>query len=140
MRTRAGTGSTVTFEIGSAQSFEGGSFDLVTCFDALHDMGDPVGAARRIRAALAPDGVWMIVEPYAADRLEENLTPIGRMSFAASTMTCVPGALAQDGGTALGAQAGEARLREIVVEQGGFGSLRRAAATPLNLVLEARVA
>jgi SAM-dependent methyltransferase len=130
----------VTFEIGWAQSFEGGGFDLVTCFDALHGMGDPAAAVRQVRAALVPEGAWMIVEPYAADRLEENFTPIGRMSFAVSTMTCVPGALAQAGETALGAQAGEARLREIVVGQGGFCSLRRAAATPLNLVLQARVA
>ena len=96
----------LTFEIGSAQDFEGDGFDLVTCFDSLHDMGDPVRAAQRIRKALAPTGPWMIVEPFAQDEPESNFTPIGRMSYAASTMTCVPGALAQKGGFALGAQAG----------------------------------
>lgn len=126
------------FEIGSAQDFEGKGFDLVTCFDCLHDMGDPVSAARRIRKALQPDGIWMIVEPFAQDEPEKNFTPIGRMSYAASTMTCVPGALAQKGGIALGAQAGQRRLREVIIDQAGFSSLRRAAETPLNLVLEAR--
>ena len=130
----------ITFDVGSAQEFDGRGFDFVTCFDALHDMGDPAGAARAIRAALKPDGTWMIVEPNAADRLEDNLGPINRMSYAASTMTCVPGALAQAGGMALGAQAGEARLRDVIVRQGGFGSLRRATETPLNMVLEARLA
>jgi SAM-dependent methyltransferase len=125
------------FEVGSAQEFGGEGFDLVTSFDCLHDMGDPVAAAKRIRRALSPDGTWMIVEPFAHDALENNFTPIGRMSFAASTMTCVPGALAQRGGFALGAQAGERRLRDVV-KRGGFSRFRRAAETPLNFVLEAR--
>ena len=128
----------LSFQIGSAQDFEGGHFDLVTCFDSLHDMGDPLTAAQRIRKALRPGGSWMIVEPFAQDDPEGNFTPIGRMSYAASTMTCVPGALAQKGGYALGAQAGERRLREIIVDRAGFSTLRRAAETPLNLVLEAR--
>jgi SAM-dependent methyltransferase len=132
--------SNVSFEVGSAQDLDGAEFDFVACFDALHDMGDPAGAARAIRASLKAGGTWMIVEPNAADQLEDNLTPISRMSYAASTITCVPGALAQAGGVALGAQAGEARLRDVVVGHGGFLTLRRAADTPLNLVLEARAA
>ena len=128
----------LSFEVGSAQDFEG-AFDLVTCFDCLHDMGDPVTAAQRIRKALRPGGTWMIVEPFAHDAPERNFTPIGRMSYAASTMTCVPGALSQKGGFALGAQAGERALREVIVGRGGFSSLRRAAETPLNFVLEAKV-
>ena len=127
----------LSFQLGSAQDFEGDGFDLVTCFDSLHDMGDPVTAARRIREALRPSGTWMIVEPFAHDAPEKNFTPIGRMSYAASTMTCIPGALAQRGGFALGAQAGESRLREVLL-QAGFSKVRRAAETPLNLVLEAK--
>ena len=130
----------LSFDVCSAQEFDGQRYDLVTCFDALHDMGDPVGAARSVRAALNADGVWMIVEPSADDALENNLGPINRLSFAASTMSCVPGALAQPGGMSLGAQAGEARLREIIVDHGGFSSCRRTAETPLNMVLEARIA
>jgi len=126
------------FEVGSAQEFAG-EFDFVTCFDCLHDMGDPVTAARRIRSALRPNGSWMIVEPFAHDEPEKNFTPIGRMSYAASTMTCVPGALSQKGGFALGAQAGEHLLREVIIDRAGFSSLRRAAETPLNFVLEARL-
>jgi SAM-dependent methyltransferase len=133
-----GTLDNLTFEVGSAQDFGGDGFDLVTCFDSLHDMGNPVGAAQRVRKALSPDGTWMIVEPFAQDELHENFTPIGRMSYAASTMTCVPGALAQKGGFALGAQAGERRLREVLTS-GGFSTVRRAAETPLNIVLEARL-
>jgi len=125
------------FVVASAQEFEGAGFDFVTCFDALHDMGDPVGAARHIREALKPGGQWMIVEPFAHDGLEDNLSPINRMSYAASTMTCVPAALSQEGGMALGAQAGQARLREVIVDHAGFSRLRRAAETPLNLILEA---
>jgi ubiquinone/menaquinone biosynthesis C-methylase UbiE len=127
----------LSFKVGSAQEIDG-EFDLVTCFDSLHDMGDPVAAARRIRKALRPDGTWMIVEPFAHDAPEKNFNPIGRMSYAASTMTCVPGALAQKGGFALGAQAGERRLREVIVEKAGFTKLHRAAETALNLVLEAK--
>ena len=132
-----GAGDNLDYQTGTAQDFEGGGFDFITCFDALHDMGDPVGAARHIHAALKPAGKWMIVEPYANDALENNNTPINRMSYAASMMTCVPAALAQDGGYALGAQAGQTRLREVIVDKGGFSRLRRATETPLNLILEA---
>lgn len=134
---RHGGIANLSYEVATAQAFEGSDFDFAACFDALHDMGDPVGAARRIHAALKPGGRWMIVEPFAHDGLENNMTPINRMSYAASTMTCVPSALSQDGGYALGAQAGQARLREVIVDQGGFARLRRAAETPLNLILEA---
>jgi SAM-dependent methyltransferase len=126
------------YEVGSAQDFKGDGFDFIACFDCLHDMGDPVAAAQQIRKALRPNGTWMIVEPFAHDEPEKNFNPIGRMSYAASTMTCVPGALAQKGGFALGAQAGERRLREVIVDRAGFSAMRRAAETPLNIVLEAR--
>jgi 2-polyprenyl-3-methyl-5-hydroxy-6-metoxy-1,4-benzoquinol methylase len=126
----------LTFAVGSAQELEG-EFDFVTCFDCLHDMGDPIGAAQRIRKSLRSNGSWMIVEPFAHDEPEKNFTPIGRMSYAASTMTCVPGALAQKGGVALGAQAGEFCLREVIMNGGGFSRVRRVAETPLNMVLEA---
>ena len=106
-------------------------------FDCLHDMGDPVGAARHVREAIAPDGTWLVVEPMAGDRLEDNLNPLGRIYYAASTLVCVPTSLAQEVGTALGAQAGEARLREVITS-GGFRTVRRAAETPFNMVLEAR--
>lgn len=127
----------VDFRIGRAQDFPGSDYDLVAFFDCLHDMGDPVGAARRVRRALAPDGTWMIVEPFAHDALEDNFTPVGRLYYAASTMTCVPGSLGQEVGAALGAQAGEARLRNVT-RSGGFQEFRRAAETPFNLILEAR--
>jgi SAM-dependent methyltransferase len=133
---RAGVAGRVRFEVANAVSFPGGDFDLVAHFDSLHDMADPVGAARRVRQALAPGGTWMLVEPYAGDRLEDNLNPVGRVYYAASTLVCVPNSLAGHG-PALGAQAGEARLREVV-EQAGFTSFRRATQTPFNLVLEAR--
>ncbi|MFL6551553.1 MAG: class I SAM-dependent methyltransferase [Povalibacter sp.] len=126
----------LNFEVGTAQDFKG-EFDFVTCFDCLHDMGDPVAAAQHIRKSLRQNGSWMIVEPFAHDDPEKNFTPIGRMSYAASMMTCIPGALAQQGGFALGAQAGERLLREVILDRGGFSRLRRAAETPLNLVLEA---
>jgi hypothetical protein len=109
----------------------------VTCFDCLHDMGDPVGAARHIHRSLKPDGTWMIVEPFAHDALEQNLNPVGRLYYAASTLVCVPASLDQEVGTALGAQAGEARLREVAAG-GGFTRFRRATETPFNLILEAR--
>ena len=118
------------------RSFPGSGYDLVTCFDCLHDMGDPAGGAAHVRQALKPDGTWMVVEPMADDRLEENLNPVGRLSTAASTMICVPTSLAQEVGAALGAQAGEARLREVITG-GGFRQLRRATETPFNMVLEA---
>ena len=136
--TQHGLTDNLSFAIGRAQDFPGDGFDLVTFFDCLHDMGDPVSAARRVRRALKPDGTWMIVEPFAHDRLEDNINPVGRLYYAASTMTCVPSSLGQEVGAALGAQAGEARLREVIVEEGGFSSMRRAAETPFNLILEAR--
>ena len=115
-----------------------GRFDLITLFDCLHDMGDPVGALQTIKKALKQDGTLMIVEPMAGDSVQENMNPVGRMYYSASTMVCVPTSLAQETGTALGAQAGEKRLREIIVDEAGFGSLRRATETPFNLILEAR--
>ena len=124
------------FEVGRAQDFPGEGYDLVTCFDCLHDMGDPQAAAAHIRKALAPDGTWMVVEPAAGDALEDNLNPVGRLYYSASTMICVPTSLAQETGLALGAQAGERRIAEVI-RAGGFTRVRRAAATPLNMVLEA---
>src|SRR5262249_11127503 len=114
-----------------------GTYDLVAFFDCLHDMGDPVGAARHVLDALKPDGTWMVVEPFAGDALCDNLNPVGRMYYAGSTMVCTPCSLSQEVGLALGAQAGEARLREVVTS-GGFTHFRRATQTPFNLVLEAR--
>jgi SAM-dependent methyltransferase len=133
----AGVDDRVTFDVASAKAFPGEGFDMVAVFDCLHDMGDPAGAARHIRQALKPDGVFMIVEPYAADRLEQNLNPVGRMFYAASTMVCTPGSRAQEVGACLGAQAGEARMRKVVSEA-GFTRFRRAAETPFNLIFEAR--
>jgi SAM-dependent methyltransferase len=133
----AGVGSRTTFEVGSAQDFPGTGYDLVCVFDCLHDMGDPVGAAAHIHQALADDGTWMIVEPYANDRVEDNLNPVGRVFYGASTMVCTPASLSQDVGLALGAQAGEGRLTEVIKE-GGFTRVRRATETPFNLVLEAK--
>lgn len=127
----------VRFETASAGDYPGRDFDLVACFDCLHDMGDPAGAAAHVRETLRPDGTWMIVEPMAGDELTENLTPVGRLYYAASTMICVPTSLAQETGLALGAQAGERRLSQVIRE-GGFASVRRAAETPFNMVLEAR--
>jgi SAM-dependent methyltransferase len=126
----------VRFEVARAQDFPGGDFDLVTLFDALHDMGDPVGAARHIAQALAPGGKAMLVEPMAGDSLEENFNPVSRLFYAASTNFCVPASLGQEVGAALGAQAGEKRLAEVLRE-GGLTKVRRAAETPFNLILEA---
>jgi 2-polyprenyl-3-methyl-5-hydroxy-6-metoxy-1,4-benzoquinol methylase len=134
---RAGVADRVTFEVAGADEFAGGPFDLVCVFDALHDMGDPVGVARHVREQLADDGTWMVVEPFAGDALEDNLNPVGRVFYAASTVICTPASLSQDVGLALGAQAGEARLTEVLRE-GGFSRVRRCAETPFNLVLEAR--
>ena len=106
-------------------------------FDCLHDMGDPVGAARHVRCTLKPDGTWMIVEPHAGDRVEENLNPVGRAYYAFSTLLCTPASLSQEVGLALGAQAGEARIADVV-KAGGFTRFRRAAETPFNIVFEAR--
>jgi SAM-dependent methyltransferase len=133
-----GAPQNVRFEVSTAKGFGGSDYDLVTFFDCLHDMGDPAGAAARVRKALKPDGSWMIVEPMAQDRLEDNLNPVGRLYYAASTMICVPTSLSQEVGTALGAQAGEARIREVVTRGGGFTRFRRATETPFNMVLEAR--
>ena len=126
----------VRFEVARAQDFAARDLDFVTCFDCLHDMGDPAAAAAHIRAALKPGGTWMVVEPRAGDCLEENLNPVGRIYYAASTMVCVPTSLAQETKSALGAQAGEKRLSEVI-RSGGFTRVRRAAETPLNMVLEA---
>jgi ubiquinone/menaquinone biosynthesis C-methylase UbiE len=133
----AGVSDRVSFEVASAQSFSGTGYDLVATFDCLHDMGDPAGAARHIREALAPDGTWLVVEPYAQDAFTDNLNPIGRLYYSFSTFLCVPNALSQPGGYALGAQAGEAAIRRIATDA-GFTRFRRAAETPFNLVYEAR--
>lgn len=132
-----GLSDRVRFEVATAQTFTGTGYDLVTMFDCLHDMGDPLGAARRVREALAPDGTWLLVEPFASDKVEENFTPVGRLYYSASTFLCLPNALSQPGGRALGAQAGEAAIREVAAEA-GFTRFRRAAQTPFNLVYEIR--
>ena len=134
---REGLGDRVRFEVASAKDYPGADYDLVAFFDALHDMGDPIGIARHVRRSLGADGTWLLVEPFAHDRLEENLNPVGRMYYAASTMLCTANSLAQEVGTALGAQAGEARLKRVATEA-GFTRFRRAAETPFNLVFEAR--
>ena len=133
----AGVERSCRFEVADAKSYPGNDYDLVAFFDCLHDMGDPAGAAKHVRQSLGVDGTWLIVEPYADDTVEGNLNPVGRIYYAASTMICVPASLSQEVGLALGAQAGEARLREVVMA-GGFTRFRRATATPFNLVLEAR--
>ncbi|HSQ99656.1 MAG TPA: class I SAM-dependent methyltransferase [Sphingomicrobium sp.] len=133
----AGDLPNLRFEVAKAKEAAGGDYDLICCFDCLHDMGDPVGAARHVRDMLKPDGTFMIVEPMAADNLSDNINPVGRMYYSASTMICTPGSKAQEVGLALGAQAGEARLR-TVLSSAGFGSVRRAAETPFNMVIEAK--
>jgi 2-polyprenyl-3-methyl-5-hydroxy-6-metoxy-1,4-benzoquinol methylase len=133
----AGVADRVRFEIASATAYTGTSYDLVTMFDCLHDMGDPVGAARHVRGTLKPDGTWMIVEPNADDRVEGNLNPVGRAYYAFSTLLCTPASLSQEVALALGAQAGEARIGDVVTA-GGFSRFRRTAQTPFNLVFEAR--
>jgi SAM-dependent methyltransferase len=133
----AGVAERVEFEAAPAAAHPGSGYDLVTMFDCLHDMGDPVGAARKVRELLAPDGTWMIVEPAAGDRVEDNLNPVGRAYYGFSTLLCTPASLSQEVGLALGAQAGEARIREVV-EAAGFTRFRRVAETPFNLVFEAR--
>ena len=134
---QAGVGDRVSFEAVPASRHPGKRYDLVTMFDCLHDMGDPVGAAGHVRELLEPDGTWMIVEPFAGDRVEDNLNPVGRTYYSFSTLLCTPASLSQDVGLALGAQAGEARIREVV-ESGGLTRFRRAAETPFNIVYEAR--
>jgi 2-polyprenyl-3-methyl-5-hydroxy-6-metoxy-1,4-benzoquinol methylase len=133
----AGVADRVRFQVEPAAAYSGSDYDLVTMFDCLHDMGDPVGAARHVHATLKPDGTWMIVEPHAGDRVEENLNPVGRAYYAFSTLLCTPASLSQEVGLALGAQAGEARIGDVV-QAGGFTRFRRAAETPFNLVFEAR--
>jgi SAM-dependent methyltransferase len=133
----AGLDGRVTFQATPAASYSGTGYDLVTMFDCLHDMGDPAGAARHVRQSLAADGTWMIVEPRAGDRVEENLNPVGRAYYGFSTLLCTPSSLAQEVGLALGAQAGEARIRELVLGA-GFSSFRRVAETPFNMVFEAK--
>jgi 2-polyprenyl-3-methyl-5-hydroxy-6-metoxy-1,4-benzoquinol methylase len=132
-----GTADRVTFETATAKDFEGRGYDLVCIFDALHDMGDPVGVAAHIREALAPDGTWLLVEPFAGDRVEDNLNPVGRIFYGASTMICTPASRAQEVGLALGAQAGPKRLEEVC-RQAGFTRFRTATQTPFNLVFEVR--
>jgi 2-polyprenyl-3-methyl-5-hydroxy-6-metoxy-1,4-benzoquinol methylase len=134
---RAGVADRCRFAVAGAKDFPGTGYDFVTTFDALHDMGDPAGAARHTLSALAPGGCWMIVEPYAGDRVEENLNPIGRAYYAASTLICTPCSLAQEVGRALGALAGEARMRAVVTGA-GFSRFKRAMATPFNLIYDAR--
>ena len=134
---RARVGDRVRFEVAKAKDYPGRDYDLVTMFDCLHDMGDPAGAARHVRESLRPDGTWMLVEPFANDELRDNLNPVGRVYYSASTLLCTPSSRAQEVGLCLGAQAGEARLREVVTA-GGFRQFRRATQTPFNLVLEAR--
>ncbi len=136
-RERAGSESQVSFQTASANSVTGGPYDLVTMFDCLHDMGDPIGAARRIREIIADDGTWMIVEPAAGDHVEDNLNPIGRAFYGFSTLLCTPSSLSQPVGLALGTQAGPARIRDVVTAA-GFTRFRVAAQTPFNNVFEVR--
>jgi 2-polyprenyl-3-methyl-5-hydroxy-6-metoxy-1,4-benzoquinol methylase len=133
----AGVGDRIQFEVAKAKDYPGKDYDFVTFFDCLHDMGDPAGASAHVHSTLKKDGTWMIVEPFAGDKLEDNLNPIGRAYYGASTLLCTPASLSQEVGLALGAQAGEKRLREVVTS-GGFQHFRRATQTPFNLVFEAR--
>jgi SAM-dependent methyltransferase len=137
MAGEAGVEDRISFEVASAQAYPGTGYDLVCVFDCLHDMGDPVGASAHVLQSLDAEGTWMIVEPFAHDRVEENLNPVGRVFYGASTVICTPASLAQEVGLALGAQAGQAQLTEVL-KQGGFTRVRRATETPFNLVLEAR--
>jgi len=134
---KAGVGDRCMFEIASSKIYPGSGYDLVATFDCLHDMGDPAGAAAHVLGSLKEGGTWLIVEPFAHDELEKNLNPAGRVYYCASTMVCTPASKAQEVGLALGAQAGEKRIRDVVM-QGGFKRFRRAAETPFNLVFEAR--
>ncbi len=134
---KAGVTKNTSFTAASAKEYPGNDFDFVTFFDCLHDMGDPIGAAMHVRRSLKRDGTWMIVEPFANDKLEQNLNPVGRVYYSASTMLCTPCSRSQEVGLGLGAQSGEARMREVVMS-GGFSRFRRATQTPFNLVYEAR--
>ena len=133
----AGVGDRVKFEVAASKEYPGSDYDLVTFFDCLHDMGDPVGAASHVRGSLTDDGTWMIVEPFANDSYADNHNPVGRVYYSASTIICTPASRSQEVGACLGAQAGESRLRDVAT-QGGFSRFRRATETPFNLVLEAR--
>jgi 2-polyprenyl-3-methyl-5-hydroxy-6-metoxy-1,4-benzoquinol methylase len=133
----AGVANRIRFEVAKAKDYPGKDYDFVTFFDCLHDMGDPAGASAHVHSTLKKDGTWMIVEPFASDKLEDNLNPIGRAFYGASTLLCTPASLSQEVGLALGAQAGEKRLREVVTS-GGFSHFRRATQTPFNLIFEAR--
>jgi SAM-dependent methyltransferase len=133
----AGVADRVDFEVATAREYNGTDYDLVTMFNCFHDMGDPVGVAAHVRETLTDDGAWMIVEPYAEDRVEDNLTPFGRLAYSISTVACTPNSLSQDVGYGLGAQAGEGQTRKVVTE-GGFTRFRRAAETPTSLVFEAK--
>jgi SAM-dependent methyltransferase len=133
----AGVDDRVRFEVASAQDYPGSGYGLVCIFDALHDMGDPLGAAAHIRQTLADDGTWLLVEPMAGESVADNINPVGRLFYSASTLICTPSARSQPGGYALGAQASDAQLRAIT-EQAGFGSFRRAVDTPVNRVIEVR--
>jgi SAM-dependent methyltransferase len=134
----AGSTDRVHFDTAPAKGFPGRDYDFIACFDSLHDMGDPAGAAAHVRQALAPNGTWMIVEPVAGDDIASNLNPVGRIYYSASTVCCVPASRAQEVGLGLGAQAGEKRIRQVVTK-GGFTHFRRATETPFNMVFEARV-
>ena len=134
---RQGVGDRVTFEVAPAKAYPGNEYDLVTVFDCLHDMGDPAGAAAHVLKSLKPDGTWMIVEPFANDDLKDNLNPVGRVYYSFSTLLCTPCSRSQEVGLCLGAQSGEARIRQVVTSA-GFSRFRRAAETPFNLVYEAR--
>jgi SAM-dependent methyltransferase len=133
----AGLEGRVRFEVAKAKDYPGKDYDFVTFFDCLHDMGDPVGAAAHVCSTLKKDGTWMIVEPFAGDSVEDNLNPVGRAFYSASTLMCTPASLSQEVGLALGAQAGQKRMSEVVL-QGGFTRFRRASQTPFNLIYEAR--
>ncbi|MGH9622086.1 MAG: class I SAM-dependent methyltransferase [Bryobacteraceae bacterium] len=134
---RDGVAERVSFEVCSGKEFPGTGYDFVTVFDCLHDMGDPIGAAAHVRQSIAKDGTWMIVEPFANDRLKDNLNPVGRVYYGFSTLLCTPCSRSQEVGLCLGAQAGEARIREVVTSA-GFSRFRRAAETPFNIIYEAR--
>lgn len=133
----AGVADRVTFEQGKAAEFSGRDYDMVAMFDCLHDMGDPVGAGRHVKETLAPNGTWLIVEPFAHDHLKDNLNPVGRVYYGASTMICTPASLSQEVGLGLGAQAGEMKLRKVALDA-GFTHFRRATETPFNMVFEVR--
>jgi ubiquinone/menaquinone biosynthesis C-methylase UbiE len=135
--TRKGVADRVTFDVTPAKNFPGKDYDLVTVFDCLHDMGDPIGAAAHVRQSLARDGTWMIVEPFANDQLKDNLNPVGRVYYSFSTLLCTPCSRSQEVGLCLGAQAGETRIRDVVTSA-GFNRFRRATETPFNIVYEAR--